>query len=55
MNDPKVTIRMGAPYWDITVHSPHTVIDMRKLDEKQQRRVIFEVVKACREGGRVVT
>lgn len=51
---PNATIHMGATGWTITVHSPHTVIDMRTLDKEQQREVIFQVVKACRDSGIVV-
>ena len=49
-----IVIRMGAPYWDITV-AGQTRINMRELDKDQQRKVIFTVVAACREAGRVVT
>lgn len=54
---PALTIRMGAAYWDVTIHTPqtHTTFDMRRMDKDQRRKFIFEVVKACRESGRVVT
>lgn len=54
-----ITIRMGAAHWDVTIHNPlghgDTVIDMRKLDAAGQRKFTFELVKACRDSGRVVT
>jgi hypothetical protein len=55
---PAITIRMGAARWDATIHDQYsgdTIINMRKLDKEGQRKFIFEVVKACREAGRVVT
>lgn len=55
MHKPAITIRMGAAHWDVTIHQPYAHIDMRPLDKDQQRKVIFEVVRACRESGRVVT
>lgn len=38
---------MGAPAWTIQIGD--YVLDMRKLDTKQQRAAIFEVVKTMRE------
>lgn len=55
MRKPAITVRMGAAHWDVTVHEPHTHINMRELSKDQQRKVIFAVVKACRDAGRVVT
>lgn len=49
-----VRVRMGAPYWDISVrtpgetHSGWTTVDLRKADKVQQREAIFEVVKFVR-------
>jgi hypothetical protein len=45
-----LVIRMGATEWSVTVlHQGATHrFDMRKLDAKTQRQVIFKVVEAVR-------
>jgi hypothetical protein len=59
---PALTIRMGAAHWDVTIHAAYdpvrngdTVLNLRRMDKDAQRKTIFEIVRACREAGRVVT
>lgn len=42
-----VRIRMGAAHWDITTRQG-LYIDLRKLDQKQQRACMFEITKHVR-------
>lgn len=47
-----IRIRMGAPYWDITVlpnHKHETIVNLRKEDTKTQREAMFMVTKWVRE------
>lgn len=47
-----IRIRMGAPYWDITVlpnHKHETIVNLRKEDTKTQREAMFMVTKWLRE------
>lgn len=46
MRNYTVRVKMGAAAW--TIEAPGVTIDMRKLDQKQQRAAIFEVVKHVR-------
>lgn len=58
MKSPALRIRMGAAHWDVTVYTTGqepTVFDMRRMTKENRRQFIFQVVKACREAGRVVT
>lgn len=53
---PAITIRMGAAHWDVSVHSdPPFHFNLRGLGKEEQRVVIFNIVRACREAGLVVT
>jgi hypothetical protein len=53
---PTLTIRMGAAHWDVVAHAADPVrIDLRGLSDKDFRKVVFEVVRACREQGLVTT
>lgn len=53
MKKPNIIIRMGAPYWDARVRSngTETHFDIRAMDTQNQRKFIFEVVKAFRVAG----